>query len=169
MKIAFNTSRLTVIELTPEIDQMMSARLLARIPELLTPAVVSNLPPYFHDIDSATAAQQWLDQLLSDSRLFILEHQESGLIIGFLFTSVETNGDVHIGYLLAEDFWGRGLATELLQELVIYGKHQPNWKTLVGGVDLHNVASRHLLLKLGFTQRPENDQPVLFYQFPLYD
>ena len=51
--------------------------------------------------------------MLDECRLLMLQSQQQE-VVGLLFIYTEKH-DAHIGYLLAEQYWGQGLAFELLQ------------------------------------------------------
>lgn len=167
MTLSFNTARLTVTEITSDITFSKRAILLTQVPNILTPAVVENLPPYFHDIHSSEMASLWLERMLSESRLLIVQLTNDE-IIGFIFAYVENNNEVHIGYLLAQPHWGKGLASEMLQGFIAQVKQSMPWRKLIGGVDRSNKASAHLLKKLGFVEQDANEGNVIFYQLRLF-
>lgn len=166
MAISFNSKRLTVAEITGELSLSAHSSLLERIPQILTPAVVENLPPYFHGITSGEQARAWLERMLLESRLLKIEAKNHELI-GFLFAYVEGEDCTHIGYLLAEDYWGKGLASELIQGLIDEVVKSEPWVKLIGGVDPTNVASAKLLTKMGFVEQPTSGSDVVFYEYKL--
>ncbi len=106
MAISFETQRLKVEEVASELTVPERSALLERVPGILTPSVVENLPPYFHGIVSRELAEIWLDRMFSESRLLQVKYNDNQLI-GFLFAYVEDESDAHIGYLLAEEFWAK--------------------------------------------------------------
>ncbi|MEZ8826099.1 GNAT family N-acetyltransferase [Vibrio amylolyticus] len=166
MALSFESSRLKMFEISGDISLPERAALFERIPEILTPPVVENLPPYFHGIDSREDAQVWLERMLSESRLFLVKSAE-GTLIGFLFAFVENGRDAHIGYLLAEEYWGKGLASELLKVFIEAVSKTESWAKLIGGVDQTNVASANLLKKLGFVKQLGGNSSVAFYEFTI--
>ena len=64
----------------------------------------------------------------------------------------EHNGDreVRLGYLLAEDAWGQGIASELVSGFVGWCREQTSVSSIAGGVALDNPASRRVMQKNGF-------------------
>jgi len=166
MGLLFQTARLTVKEADLELSLSERSALHQRIPQILTPAVVENLPPYFHGIDSCHLAQQWLERMLAESRLFLVS-SEDGTLMGLLFACVDNDNDAHIGYLLAQEFWGKGFASELLQGFISEVSNSENWSKLIGGVDQTNIASAKLLKKLGFVERPAEDNGVIFFEYQI--
>lgn len=162
MPLNFETARLRGVELSIDTP---SPHLFDRIVSILTPAVVENLPPHFQNITSRTHAKHWFDRMVSDSRLIAIERKDVNLIIGFLFAYTESNGAAHIGYLLSEDQWGQGFASELLTAFIQRATIEQRWTHLIGGVDKANRASSHLLTKLGFVEQPSPDDAVNFYTY----
>ncbi|MEZ8100985.1 GNAT family N-acetyltransferase [Vibrio bivalvicida] len=166
MVISFTTARMHIVEIESQLSPQEWHALLMRVPEILTPSVVENLPPYFHAISSTDLAQVWLDRMLSDSRLLQVK-SAADEVIGFLFIHAENQRDAHIGYLLAEEYWGKGLASELLKGFIQEVAMSELWNKLIGGVDHSNLASAHLLKKLGFVERDGDEGPVAFYEYAI--
>jgi RimJ/RimL family protein N-acetyltransferase len=74
--------------------------------------------------------------------------------------------DVELGYTLARSAWGRGYATELGRALVGYAFGVLHVPRVVAQVEPANTASRHVLAKLGMTEREERmayGRPHLVY------
>ena len=59
--------------------------------------------------------------------------------------------EVEVGYLLGKLYWGKGYATEGAQVGMDYGFETLKLDRIVGIVHPENVASRHVLEKLGMT------------------
>ena len=76
----------------------------------------------------------------------------------------EMTVDIRIGYIIAEQSWGRGLATELLAGLIEWARAKPSIHTLTGGVDLSNQASVQVLVNSGFHPIIEDDGGAATYQ-----
>lgn len=129
--------------------------------------VVDNLPAYFHDIKSPADAEIWLQRMLSESRLFLVKSDADQSLIGFLFAYTENNNEAHIGYLLSQENWGKGLASELVGGFIEFASNEKYWRRLIAGVDRSNFASLHLLDKLGFVEGASSDQQVVFYEYLL--
>ncbi|MCW8878640.1 MAG: GNAT family N-acetyltransferase [Kangiellaceae bacterium] len=167
MALAFSTSRLKVTELSENIKPSEIECLLAHVPKLLSSVVVEHLPPHFHGINSKADAQAWFERMTSGSQLLFVEENDSNTAIGFLFISVEGGSEVHIGYLLGENYWGQGFASELLQGFIKQAEQTESWAKLIGGVERANNASSKLLLKLGFVEQPKSDSEVVYYEYLL--
>lgn len=59
-------------------------------------------------------------------------------------------GNLEIGYWIAPDYWGRGLATEAARALVVYGFEKLGAEALNSGHFVDNPASGRVLEKAGF-------------------
>ena len=66
----------------------------------------------------------------------------------------DPDGTVEIGYGLAAPARGRGLGTEAVALLVAWSERQPGVRQLAADVLVGNEASRRLLRRLGFDERP---------------
>lgn len=165
MAISFNTPRLNVIEINSNTAKLEQTTLVNALPSILTPAVVANLPGYFQGIDSIAAAEKWLANMLNECRLLMLQSQHQD-VVGLLFIYTE-NHDAHIGYLLAEQYWGQGLTFELLQGFINLAGTQSQWHKLIAGVDESNTPSIKLLKKLAFEEQASKENGMLFYEFNL--
>jgi len=104
--------------------------------------------------------------MLNECCLLMLQsqHQE---VIGLLFVYTEKH-DAHIGYLLAEQYWGQGLAFELLQGFINLACTHSYWRKLIAGVDELNRPSIKLLKKLAFEEQASKENGMLFYEFDLH-
>lgn len=56
-----------------------------------------------------------------------------------------------IGYVLNRKFWGAGIATEALQEVLSYSFGVLQLNRIEGGCDLDNIGSEKVMLKAGMT------------------
>ena len=165
MNLSFTTKRLNVIEINSNTAKLEQTALVNALPAILTPAVVANLPGYFQGIDSIAAAEKWLANMLNECRLLMLQSQQQE-VVGLLFIYTE-NQDAQIGYLLAEQYWGRGLAFELLQGFINLASTQSHWHKLIAGVDESNTPSIKLLKKLAFEEQASKENGMLFFEFNL--
>ena len=165
MNLSFTTKRLNVIEINSNTAKLEQTALVNALPAILTPAVVANLPGYFQGIDSIAAAEKWLANMLNECRLLMLQSQQQE-VVGLLFIYTE-NHDAHIGYLLAEEYWGQGLAFELLQGFINLVGASSQWHKLIAGVDESNTPSIKLLKKLAFEEQASKENGMLFFQLDL--
>ena len=81
--VIYRTQRLLVEEIHASILLPLRDKLLSCIPEILTPTVVDKLPDYFQQVTSSQNAAIWLQRMLADSRVFMVEVSK-GKVVGFL-------------------------------------------------------------------------------------
>ena len=60
-------------------------------------------------------------------------------------TTATGSVEVRLGYLLAENAWGKGFASELIEGFVDWCRGQEAITSLAGGVEADNAASRRVL------------------------
>jgi ribosomal-protein-alanine N-acetyltransferase len=81
-----------------------------------------------------------------------VELRESGALLGWNgLQFLPETGETEVGYLLAREYWGRGLATEGAHASVEYGFEHLGLLTIIGITHPENTASQHVLEKLGMT------------------
>jgi len=141
-------------------------RLRADLTALLVPEVLAPLPPglAFQDGDSPAA---WLDALERQAMVKLVVSQ-AGAVVGLLILA-DPDGDgraAHLGYLFRPDVWGRGLATELIEGLIIAARGYTGLVTLYAGVAPGNPGSSRVLEKAGFARIGE-DGETLSYRLDL--
>jgi RimJ/RimL family protein N-acetyltransferase len=81
-----------------------------------------------------------------------LTERTTGDVIGFagLFPCTALGvDDFEIGFVLARQAWGRGIATEIGEAQLAFGFDRLNCNRLLGLVEPRNAASIHALGKLG--------------------
>jgi len=93
-------------------------------------------------------------KIMADESVFlktiIYEDQVAGYLVSFIRTT-----DREVGYWLGKEFWGKGIATQALSEFLKFVKIRP----LHARVAKHNIASRRVLEKCGFTIYGEDTFP----------
>lgn len=81
--------------------------------------------------------------------VFIKDSKE---FIGIVFLDTYHDGiNTEIGYQFLPKFWGRGLANEVIEEVLNYGFNFLNLTTIVAETQSRNLASCGLLIKVGMT------------------
>jgi RimJ/RimL family protein N-acetyltransferase len=114
-----------------------------------------------------TGIARWIDDRLAESVLFVARSRGEGHIAGLLilaaFEAPNAPLSIHLGYLLAEADWGKGLATELLTGLIDAARPAAPLR-LVGGTAGENTASVRVLEKAGFFRHaePSGDGTLVF-------
>lgn len=85
---------------------------------------------------------------------------------GLLPWTIDGKYEVEVAYLLAKEYWGKGLGTEAAQGVLDYGFNQLNIARLVCLIDKENLASIKVATKIGMAfEREGCDEkgPFLLY------
>jgi len=99
----------------------------------------------FPSRDRESFMAHWAKGMANDSvilKTILFGDQVAGNIMCW-----ESSGEWDIGYWIGKEYWGKGIATKALTELLGIVKTRP----LYAHVAKHNVASRRVLEKCGFT------------------
>ncbi len=123
--------------------------------------------------------QQYTD--LGIGRWAVLEKETNEFVgwTGFKYMQDMVNKHVDhydFGYRLRQEFWGKGYATESALAALKYGITTLRLKDIYAMTDIDNLASRHVLEKIGFTlveifkydAEPtwrEPDAPTTWYEY----
>jgi RimJ/RimL family protein N-acetyltransferase len=150
---AFDTERLRACEWHVAESRGTVADLPAVIAKMMTEPVTRWLPPSWQGPYTRARAADWIAKRDTDGPVLLVVEREtrksSGLVL--LYEEPVVGGiEVRLGYLLAEEAWGRGLGSELLAGIVAWCERRPDVRSLVGGVARENVASIRLLERHGF-------------------
>jgi [ribosomal protein S5]-alanine N-acetyltransferase len=106
--------------------------------------------------ETARALRGYADALGARGYAFVaVVERESGAVIGDagLHPLAGRGPDVELGYTLARSAWGRGYATEMGRALVEHAFGALGFPRVMAQVEPGNDASRHVLEKLGMTER----------------
>lgn len=102
------------------------------------------------------------------------EFRADGTFIGFIGLSIpsfqiHSTSCVEIGWRLAADYWGQGLATEGARATLRYGFEVLGLEEIVSFTVPANTRSRRVMEKLGMTHNPADDfdHPLLPVGHPL--
>lgn len=85
--------------------------------------------------------------------VFISRWKETGQPVGncvVRHVDYQPGNDLEVGYLLIQEYWGQGLATEITRTLAQYAFDQFDVPKVVAVTDPDNKASQNVLLKCGF-------------------
>jgi RimJ/RimL family protein N-acetyltransferase len=79
---------------------------------------------------------------------YFIEDRETGALVGM--AKIEKYGtEVDLGYRILEEFWGKGIATEVTQKLILFSLLNLKTKGVCAFVDTSNEASIRVLEKSG--------------------
>jgi ribosomal-protein-alanine N-acetyltransferase len=89
----------------------------------------------------------------NDAITRVIEYQ--GLFVGSVGINPQTGWRDHlgeIGYWVAEEYWGKGIATAALSQMTDYGFTNRQFRKLYAPVLSPNIASMRVLEKCGYTR-----------------
>ena len=134
--------------------------LAAVVAGLLTEQVTRSLPSGWQGSYSEERARAWIKDRESEGTTLLVADRSNGEPIGLMILS-ETQSerdvdrvDIRLGYLLADDVWGKGYASELIKGFVSWCREQKVIHSLAGGVEPGNPASARVLERNGFQAVP---------------
>ncbi len=166
---SFTTDRLIVSEwrLLAVSDKEMANAVSA----ILTPKVNQSLPEDWRGEYTEYRAAKWLEDLDQEAAILLVLDRPTNNAIGLmiLFESDEKQSarSIRIGYMLAENVWGKGYATELLRGLVGWCRTM-EISSIIGGVERDNIASQRVMEKNGFVVLPNvRGHEELLYELEL--
>ncbi len=149
---AFSTPRLQVKAWNTAPSSLTSLE--AELSELLIPAVTAFLPEPLRLAKGVDPIAGWIAARNSESDVFTVRDKSTHALFGLLILAASFEPgyplEIRLGYLLAEQTWGKGIATELVKGLVLWCRENYLSGHLLGGVEKGNPASAAVLIKAGF-------------------
>lgn len=82
--------------------------------------------------------------------VWAVEGKETSDFVGWFMLTMTEFKLPEVGFMIMKNHWGKGFATEVLQTLIGFGMKDLNYSGIAAVTDYDNVASIHLLEKLGF-------------------
>lgn len=157
VNVQFDTARLKVNAWADDLNGAARQKLIEELGGILTPEVLQHLPEPLQISNTPEAIDAWIDDRVAESDVLAVREISSSTLVGLIIlaTFKEQVLVVHLGYLLGETYWGKGLATELLRGLVGWYAKQGEPAELLGGVERDNIASAKVLQKVGFERAEE--------------
>jgi len=167
---AYDTERLHVLPWKEYADSAEKVLAFAElVTEILSPEVTKDLPAGWQQIITSADAKQWVQERDEESSLLLIQDQSSQSIIGLMFLheseSDDSSIEVRLGYLISQEHWGMGYATELIKGLVHWCKGIEKIKSISGGVESANIGSIKVLEKNSFKCESEPNASTLFFEY----
>lgn len=83
----------------------------------------------------------------------VIVEQQSDKVIGAIEMTIEkSNDNSEIGYILHPDFWGRGIATQAVEQILDYGFKELKLNIISATTDKRNTGSEKVMQKVGMTK-----------------
>ena len=152
---------------------LCTARLILRRPRASDrePFARINADPRVMEFFPATLTREESDALMDRTEAHHAQHgfswsaaelRETREFIGFIGLAVPRfdaafTPCVEVGWRLAAEHWGRGLATEGARAMVKYGFADLGLKEIVSFTTVANLRSRRVMEKIGMTRDPADD------------
>ncbi len=95
---------------------------------------------------------------------WVITLKESNETIGYMgiWRIDKPNNRGEIGYALKKDHWNQGIATEAAKTIINFAFRKMELHTIKANVNPDNIASHHLLTKLGFKKEAHFRQDYFF-------
>jgi len=104
----------------------------------------------------------FLDQVVPNEPTWAIVWRENCRLIGIIgLVPARTGDSAELGYYVARDCWGRGIATEAAREIIKLGFDCYGYSKLTAGYHEDNPASGRVLAKLGFVVAGTSIRPCL--------
>lgn len=156
MRCHFETDRLCVGCLTESVLEIEA------ITSMMTAPVTKSLPPSWQGAYTPDRTASWVQECREDgTTLLAIKIRHTGAVVGLVIlfampSEHDCNSvDLRLGYLLSEESWGHGYASEVVEGIVTWSRSGSSGicvNKVLGGVALNNPASKRVLLKNGFQQ-----------------
>ena len=92
--------------------------------------------------------------------IWMTEERSTATRLGFhLLNHIQGESIIQVGYSLTKPAWGRGIATEVASAVLQYGFVDLGLPRIAGMASLGNLASQHVLQKIGLERRGERAFP----------
>lgn len=102
--------------------------------------------------------------------MWVTQERSSGERVGFhLLTNIQGESIIQVGFGLVKSAWGKGFGTEMASAVLRYGFVDRALPRIVAIANLENLASQHVLLKIGLHRNGERSfaHPAYASQGPL--
>lgn len=156
----FDTQRLRVDEWHTTVPD--PGELAAIVATILRPATTEHLPAEWAGDYDADRAHRWVTDRDAEGITSLALDRTTDRPVALLLATAD-GPDIRLGYVLATEAWGRGLATELVEGFVTWCRGA-GVASIVAGVEAGNPASVRVLEKTGFTLLPGAGTDELVYR-----
>ncbi len=104
----------------------------------------------------------FLDHVVPNEPTWVILWRQTESIIGVIGLKPDADGEsAELGYYIARNCWGRGVATEAARAVVHAAIRSLGYCRLKSGYHMDNPASGGVLMKVGFTVVGTSNRPCL--------
>jgi len=119
---------------------------------------LARVPHPYTDAD----ARYFLNHVVPNEPTWAIVWRESRRLVGMMgLAPAPDRRSAELGYYIARDQWGRGIATEAGLAITRYAVESFGYVKLTSGYHQDNPASGRVLAKLGFTRAGTSSRPCL--------
>lgn len=108
---------------------------------------------FIYTFEDAKKQIDWCnEQFEKNAGKWVIVEKENDKYIGDIgfFNFIEPHRRVELGYRLKKEYWGKGIVSNFIAQLVRYGFTENNYNRIEATVDDRNFRSKKVLLKNGF-------------------
>lgn len=93
--------------------------------------------------------EELLNKWVQDPFVWAVVNLENEKVVGwFMLKETSQKGIPELGFMIHQDSWGRGLATEVSFELIKYAREQLKVPKVIASTDIKNIGSQAVLTKI---------------------
>lgn len=111
-------------------------------------------PPHSDVEVSRKLIRQWISEYVNlDKYEWAIALKENNAVIGSIgiFGVSEVDESAEIGYCIGRAWWAKGIMTEALKAVIVFGMEQVGFNRLEADHSIHNPASGRVMQKAGMT------------------
>jgi len=108
---------------------------------------------YLKNEEEALQEIHWYNnQFSKHAGMWVIAQQSTGEYIGDIGFNdfVKEHNKAEVGYKLKKEYWGKGIISSFINQIVDYGFHELHYHRIEAVVDVHNFASKQVLIKNKF-------------------
>ena len=122
----FETKRLLGRQWSPQLTtNNQKDELAVAVAAMLTEPVTRPLPATWQGSYTIERAQEWVDERVDEGTLVLVVERSTDRLVGLVISTDVHEGEVHLGYIVAEDMWGRGIASQTVRVHGRFGRRNP--------------------------------------------
>lgn len=110
----------------------------------------SRLPHSLEKVEARLQLQLEKDVVQAPAGVWAVELKDSSLFIGWFMLLVGRQEFPELGFMISQNYWGQGFATEVAAAVIQFGFLDLNFSKIVAVTDPDNLGSKKVLSKLGF-------------------
>lgn len=155
-----STARTLLRRLRP--SDLRAMRLLESNP-LVMQFTPSRIPQSLEQTQKRLEGQIANQSSLTPFGIWAAELKADSEFVGWFMLNPLAPDSLELGYMLIQEYWGKGLATEVCRSLIEFAKTQESIKEIIAKTNFDNDSSIRVLEKLGFTynETTTKAEPVL--------